>query len=68
MRKGDDLTTFMCRVSSNMGLLNRRDASGPHRPVIGTALPFYLDYNYKNTDLCIHRKHYFALAPHSYGN
>ena len=35
MRRGDDLTTFVCRVSSNLGALTDQNPSRPHRPVTG---------------------------------
>ena len=43
MRKGDDLTTFMCQCLV-IWSLNRPEPSGPHRPVIGVVLPVRLSY------------------------
>jgi len=42
VRKGDDLTTFMCRVSRNSGALTYQK---PTRPVVGV-LYFFILYVY----------------------
>ena len=40
MRKTDNLTTFMCRLSGNSGSLNLLEPSGPVQACNGIALPF----------------------------
>jgi hypothetical protein len=40
VRRADNLTTFMCRLSRNSGSLNRLEPSGPVQACNGTALPF----------------------------
>ena len=43
MRKADNLTTFMCRLSSNLGASSSWNPQGLSRPVMGL-LYFALDY------------------------
>ena len=44
VRKADNLTTFMCRVSWKSGSLNLLEPSGPRRACYGTPLPFTFTY------------------------
>ena len=65
MREGDNLTTFMCRISWKSGNLDLLEPSGPHRASYGTALPLRLAEKSRHATLRSFRN-YVIGSPNQY--